>query len=93
MITYIIDDKLDIKGECLVLFHASWCGPCRMLEPVLEEIKDEIEIMKIDVDKNEKLCKEYGIMSVPTLIHFKDGKMEKCVGYKTKEELLSWLGR
>lgn len=93
MITYITDDKLEIKEECLVIFSAKWCGPCRMLEPVLEEVKDKIKIIKIDVDKNENLCKKYGVMSVPTLIHFKENEKEESIGYKTKEELLAWLGK
>lgn len=93
MISYITDDKLEIKKECLVIFSAKWCGPCRMLEPVLEEVKDKIKIIKIDVDKNENLCKKYGVMSVPTLIHFKENEKEESIGYKTKEELLAWLGK
>ncbi len=81
-----------IKGEALVDFYATWCGPCKMMGPVLEEIKDEIQVVKIDIDENPELAKKYGVMSVPTLIHFKNGMEHKVtVGYIPKDELLKWL--
>lgn len=80
------------SGLVLVDFFATWCGPCKMLGPVLEEIKDEIKIVKIDVDECESLARFYGIMSVPTMILFKDGQMiDKKNGFVPKEELLNWI--
>ena len=73
------------KGVCLVDFYASWCGPCRIMANILEEIADElgekVNVFKIDVDNAENISKNYGIMSIPTLIIFKDGQLqEKQVG-------------
>ena len=76
------------KGICLVDFYADWCGPCKMLAPILEEIKENVTIIKINVDKREDLGKEYNIMSIPTVIFFKDGKeVDKFIGFREKEEI------
>ena len=80
-------DELISKGTHLVDFYAQWCGPCKMLAPILEELED-IDIIKVDVDEHEDLARTYGVMSIPTLIFFKDGEIVKEeVGFKTKEEL------
>ncbi len=82
------------KGIVLVDFFATWCGPCKMLHPVLEEVLEEenLTIVKVDIDKNESLAVEYGVMSVPTMILFKDGhEMSKSIGYKDKQTLLNWI--
>lgn len=77
------------NGNYLVDFYAEWCGPCKMLTPVLEEVSDKINIVKVDIDKFLKLTENYRIMSVPTLIFFKDGKkIKEVVGFQTEEELL-----
>ena len=77
------------NGNYLVDFYADWCGPCKMLTPVLEEVSDKINIVKVDIDKFPKLTENYRIMSVPTLIFFKDGKkIKEEVGFQTEEELL-----
>lgn len=77
------------NGNYLVDFYAEWCGPCKMLTPVLEEVSDKINIVKVDIDKFSKLTENYRIMSVPTLIFFKDGKkIKEVVGFQTEEELL-----
>lgn len=86
-------DSLIKNKKVLVDFWAGWCGPCMMLLEELEMIKDKIDIIKIDVDNNMELCKKYGIMSVPTLIYFKnDGTFEKKIGFMPKDELLKWVG-
>lgn len=77
------------NGNYLVDFYAEWCGPCKMLTPVLEEVSDKINIVKVNIDKFPKLTENYRIMSVPTLIFFKNGKkIKEVVGFQTEEELL-----
>ena len=80
----------------LVDFNATWCGPCRMLKPVLEEIADEradVKVVGIDVDENRDLAGEYGVFSIPCLILFKDGaEADRSVGLVPKEQLLALLG-
>lgn len=79
----------------LVDFFATWCGPCRMLGPVLEELandRNNIKIVKIDIDESASLAKSYGIMSVPTLLLFKNGKLvNQRSGFMQKEELTNWI--
>ncbi len=82
-------------GLVLVDFFATWCGPCKMLGPVLEDLasdRSEVEIVKVDIDENENLAKSYGIMSVPTLMLFKDGQLiDQKVGFLPKELLTKWI--
>ena len=85
-------DSIVNKGDVLVDFYASWCGPCKMLAPELEEIKDKVQIMKIDIDDNLELCKRFGVMSVPTLVYFKkDGSYITNIGYMTSDEILKFI--
>ena len=75
------------KGIILVDFYTEWCGPCKMLGSILEDI-DYMDILKVDADKYPILASKFGIMSVPTLLFFKDGTlMKKEIGYRTPEEL------
>lgn len=91
------DFKEEIKtGLVLIDFYADWCGPCRMVGPIVEEISNEIEnlkVIKVNVDEHEDIAKLYGIMSIPTLILFKDGEItKKQVGFVPKEVLMRWFG-
>ncbi len=80
----------------LVDFWAAWCGPCRMIAPLVDEIATEydgkLKVMKLDVDENQSTAMGFGVMGIPTLILFKDGKaVERITGYMPKERLLSRL--
>ena len=95
----ITDDNYQeiLAQEKLVVIDvwATWCGPCRMLAPVIEEISEEkqdIKVCKIDVDEEPELAAEYGIQSIPTLIVFKDGKaVNKSIGVIPKDDILEML--
>lgn len=82
-----LDDFIK-EGKCLVDFYAQWCGPCKMLAPVLEKFENDIKIIKVDVDKLPDLAMKYRVMSIPTLIFFNDGKVkEEVVGFRDYEEI------
>ncbi len=89
-------EVIESLNPVLVDFNATWCGPCRMLSPVLESVakeNDKVKIVSIDVDENEDLAASYGISSIPCLILFKNGKEEsRYVGFRNKEELLEIIG-
>lgn len=80
----------------LVDFWAAWCGPCKMVAPVVDELaaqyQGQVKVGKLNVDENSRTPAQYGIMSIPTLLLFTEGKLkERLVGYKTKEELSTLL--
>ncbi len=78
------------EGLVIVDFYADWCGPCKMLGPIMEEIANDYKVVKVNVDEQEDLARKYGIMSIPTVMIFKDGENKKTlVGFTPKEKLLS----
>ena len=86
----MIDNYEDIikKGYHLVDFYATWCGPCKIQSNILDSLEEDIDIIKIDCDSNKELVLKYRIMSIPTLLLFKDGNLIKeMVGLTSKEEL------
>ena len=85
------------EGTVLVDFFANWCGPCKMLSPVLEEVAEEnpdINILKIDVDEVSELAVRYGVQAIPTLMLFKNGqRVETRMGYQNKNQLLAFINQ
>lgn len=104
-------DNISILGEAnfnefinnaavpvLVDFWADWCGPCKMIAPVIEEVAEEykgkIQVAKVNVDENKSIPAGYGVVSIPTLIMFQGGKeVERIVGFRTKKELQVLLNK
>ena len=89
------EEVKNYKGVVLVDFYADWCGPCKMMSPVVDEIANENEwakVGKINCDEEIELAEEFGVMSIPTLIIFKNGEIAKTfVGVTPKEEIVSAL--
>ena len=87
------ESVLDKKGIAVVDFWAEWCGPCRMIGPIIEELATEYEgkalIAKVDVDENSELSQKFGVRSIPTILILKDGEVvDKHVGVTTKQALV-----
>ena len=87
---------LEAKGTVLVDFWAGWCGPCRMLGPVLEQLaadRPDVTVVKVNVDENMSLAAAYGVESIPLLLVFKDGQLvNKAVGFASQSELEALIG-
>ena len=88
-------DKIISEGTTLVDFYADWCGPCKMLSPILEDLDNEypdINFVKVNVDDNMEIADRYSIMSIPMVFIFKDGKIiSKMVGYQGKEGVRKFI--
>ncbi|MGG3469673.1 thioredoxin [Neobacillus pocheonensis] len=98
-ISHVTDQNFTTEtgsGLVLVDFWAPWCGPCKMIAPVLEELDldmgDKVKITKLDVDENPQTAANFGVMSIPTLLVFKDGEVvDKVVGFQPKDALAGVL--
>ena len=87
---------LDANEPVLVDFFATWCGPCKMMAPVIDEVATEkageVSVYKIDIDENPEIAQQYGVMSIPTFIAFKNGEpAAKTLGAQPKEKILELL--
>jgi len=86
-------DTLKLEDKLVVVdFYATWCGPCKMLAPVLQEINEELDdnyiFAKVDIDESFELAKNYSVMSVPTLIAFRNGvELKRMIGVRPKDEI------
>ncbi len=83
-----------VKNEKKVLvdFYAEWCGPCKMLAPVLESVESKVKVIKVNTDEFDELSREYGVMSIPTLVLLEDGKeVKRNIGFIDKESLENFL--
>jgi thioredoxin 1 len=102
-VVYATDASFDtdiLKSDIAVLvdYWAPWCGPCKMIAPVLEELSSElgesVKIAKVNVDDNPMSAGQYGVMSIPTLVLFKDGQpVDKVVGFQSKDQLKNLIAR
>lgn len=94
LIHYEKDFNKLIEKEAVVDFYATWCGPCKMFGPIFEEVSNssDINFIKLDVDKSSEIAREYGVMTIPTIILFKDGKeVKRYTGFIPKEEFMKFL--
>ena len=88
------NEVLNSDKPCIVDFYADWCGPCKMMSPIIEEIAEElgnkVKVGKVNSDENMELAQKYGIMSIPTIMIIKNGEVKKTfVGVTSKEEIIN----
>ncbi len=87
-------EVLDSSEPVLVDFSAVWCGPCKMLDPIIEQLagewKNKVKVVKIDADQNPDILMQYSVLGIPTLLFFKNGELkDRVTGYQPKEKLVS----
>lgn len=90
------EEVMKSEKPVLIDFYADWCGPCKMMSPIIDEIAEEradsIKVGKVNVDENQELAMQYGIMSIPTIVIIKNGQVNKTfIGVRDKNEILSEL--
>lgn len=100
-LSYVVEENfqaevIDSTTPVMVDFTAEWCGPCKMLEPIVEQLAQEwdgkVKVFKLDVDENASLAMQYQVMGVPTLILFTKGKpVERLTGYQPKNRVISYF--
>ena len=90
------EDYIKNNGKVIVDFYADWCGPCKMLRPVLDEIASErkdINIVSVNIDNDEELAEKYNVMSIPCVVLFNNGEEERrSIGFKPKDAIESFIG-
>ncbi len=88
-------EKETKEGLVVVDFFATWCGPCQILGPIMEDVAKEltdVKIFKVDVDENEKTARDFGVMSIPTIVVLKDGaEIDRHVGLMNRTQLTEWI--
>lgn len=88
------DEVIQAEGPVVVDFGAVWCGPCKMLDPIVDDLAanewaDNVKVVKVDVDHNPDIAMQYGVMGVPTLMVFNAGEMkERMTGYQPKDKII-----
>ena len=92
----IFDEKIATSEKTVLIdFYAEWCGPCKMIAPIVHELAEEnpdITVVKVDVDEETPLAIEFGVQSIPTLVVMKNGKVaNKAIGFRSKEQLLELI--